>query len=164
MKLIFIDLEKTLISSWDGFISYTHPGLINERVIRRYLKTLKCSEIGIFSHAIYDNNDLKVFQRDMCRLIEKLLNVKVQWITTVESLRKQHQLEHITDAAYCRMYSKTDSFLQFVKNNHPIYIPVDATEVLEYILIDDEVQNSLSIGKDYRIEFININTLIEGIK
>ena len=153
-KVIFLDLENTIILSWDDFLNNPYNGLINEKSIRKYLKSINCKEIRIFSHAIYDCDDLRLFHRDMCRMIEILLNVKVVHVETVINLIVQQRLGNMTASAYCRMFSKTDSFTRYLETQS------DSNTDFEYVLIDDEVVDKRLNCVSYEVEFINIKSIL----
>ena len=78
--LFFLDLEETIIESWDN------PHLINGRKIQSFLKQKQITEIQIFSFAIRHDADAEQFNQVMRDRIERLLEVKITKVFTVEEV------------------------------------------------------------------------------
>ncbi len=56
MTTLFLDLEKTIIHSWDD------PIIINEERITDIIRRINPNKIGVYSYAIYSQKDLETFQ------------------------------------------------------------------------------------------------------
>lgn len=129
MKTVFLDLEKTIIHSWDD------PVIINEDMIRKHLQLIQPDLVGIYSFAIYDEQDRNVFLNTIKEEIENTFHLKIEaaLIFTVQEIAKtvlKMQTEDIQK--FIQTYGKQRSFLEFVKEKFPEG---------EFILIDDLVEN-----------------------
>ena len=84
-KLILLDLENTIIHDWDDstfiFATMDH--------IKEFLDAESpFSTIGVFSFAIWDRNDLDVFNADLRHRIEDVFDVQLddEWIICRDDL------------------------------------------------------------------------------
>jgi hypothetical protein len=82
MTILFLDLEKTIIHSWDD------PILINEERIIDIIRRINPNQIGVYSFAIYNKNDLDIFQKTILFELECALHIKIEQnlIFTVEDI------------------------------------------------------------------------------
>lgn len=154
-KVIWLDLEETIITSWNNFLNFTPNSIINENKIRKFLVDNNIKEINIFSAAIWNEDDKKVFNNDIKPILENILNIKINEFPSLDDLRtKDHynrRIRWFNNSDFIEVNCKFISFLNFLrfekKSNH-------------HILIDDCVQNiKIEVEKHLIIETININSL-----
>lgn len=115
MNTVFLDLEKTLIYSWDD------PVIINESIIKKTLDAIRPDSIGIYSFAIYDNVDRLHFIESLKQEIESSfqINIDSSLIFTVSEiaeivLKKNLQ---ISKALYKIMENKNRLSYSFIKSS-----------------------------------------------
>ena len=68
-KIIWLDLEETIISSWADFLSFSYNCIINEKKIRKFLRDNNIKEVNVFSFAIWNDKDKEVFVKDIRKCI-----------------------------------------------------------------------------------------------
>ena len=134
MNTVFLDLEKTLIYSWDD------PVIINESIIKKTLDAIRPDSIGIYSFAIYDNVDRLHFIESLKQEIESSfqINIDSSLIFTVSEIAIQ---------SFIQDYGKQKSFKLFIHQKF---------ETGNYTLIDDLVENlDLQENPILSIHFLN---------
>lgn len=147
---VFLDLEETIIHSWDD------PRLMNVDKIRSFLEEKQVSEIQIFSFAISHDKDLEIFNLHMKEVIERVLNVKITKVFTVEEV--------------CLIIRKNfgafwDPFeIPLVWGKQKAFIDVctaTASKGSTCVLIDDMVENTITknFTRDITIQTLNIKQL-----
>ncbi len=131
---VFLDLEQTVIDSWDN------PLLMNVEKIRDTLDLLSVTEVGIFSFAIWNDEDKVDFEKRGIKLaIENALNVKITQILTIPQIAKEifwktgMQLE-LTE--FITLWGKQRAFIDWAMVTHQ---KTDKDTTI--VLIDDVVQN-----------------------
>ena len=84
-KILFLDLEQTIISSWND------PHIINAKAIRDHIEHSNYDEFSIFSFAVYHNEDRHtcINHPDFVPKIARCLDIQinVEYIPTIEELR-----------------------------------------------------------------------------
>lgn len=157
-NLIFLDLEETLIDDWFNGL------LLPEkcRKIRQFIQAISYSEIGIFSYAIYNDEDLKKFQGTLKGPLETILEKKItQEVLTIEKIMNIvckncniHSAKFtITDFFY--FFNKQGGFLEFAKTFKDTNL----------WLIDDAVDNIKVNFQDINVNvnIINIDSNKESL-
>lgn len=145
---VFLDLEETIIDSWES------GNLVNVQVIKDYLEKNNIKEVGIFSFAIYNDRDLDIFSRDHKTAIERVLNVTISTVISVEQMLKLDTaftglfFESVSD--FISIRGKKDAFINFVNGN----VKFDKA-----ILIDDVVPNMSIKYHDVNAEIELVNVL-----
>lgn len=71
VDILFLDLEATVIESWEV------PVLDNIEKIKQILRELNPHKIGIFSFAIWSDEDLDTFNRTIRSNIERELGISI---------------------------------------------------------------------------------------
>lgn len=71
MTTLFLDLEKTMIHSWDD------PIIVNEERIMSSIRLVNPDKVGIYSYAIYDKKDLTIFQDTIQYELEKSFQINI---------------------------------------------------------------------------------------
>lgn len=80
--MCFLDLEETVITSWDD------PVLMNVSKLREFFSERHISEIHIFSFAVSHDRDRDQFKREMQEMLEQALDVKIVKVFTVEEIAR----------------------------------------------------------------------------
>lgn len=153
-KVLFLDLEETIINDWWS------RKLVNVHKLRKYIRLNSISTIGIFSFAIFDDNDRKDFSDNMHSWLEEVLEVTIsdELIPTVEDVVKivSHQkriLPLITARDFFDFFDKRSAFEYYCTNDYR-FADHKCT------LIDDAVKNTRLILDDREIITINVDTSI----
>jgi hypothetical protein len=144
LMVVFIDLESTVIDTWDNGNLY-HKGI---RQIKEHLSDYDIKEVFVFSYAIYDDIDKKEFVNEFKPRLENVLNVKVNAPWSIEDFRKiaAHKLKcRMTQEDFFDFMKKDIMFPIFVEHIHKSFDDVD------YVLFDDMVENTMTMMKDYSI-------------
>ena len=144
MTTVFLDLEKTLIHSWED------PVLINENIIRKKLDLLNPDTIGIYSFAIYDDKDRTVFTNSIKQEIESSLHIKIEssFVFTVSEIAETVLNKKSPDIqSFIQEYGKQKSFEQFIHQKF---------QSGNFTLIDELVENlDLYENQILSIHFLN---------
>lgn len=158
--MIFLDLENTVIESWDCLV----PMQDNINAIEKYISN-DDSIIGVFSFAIWDSHDVSVFMRDVYPLLP-ILTERLGIVMHMDDLKKKLSEEfHVTvvDEDFVTFLRKEYAFEIYVK------FLVDAgLSENEFVLIDDVVPDRTVImkvrGKDITVRTVNVKTIIAEVK
>lgn len=147
MTILFLDLEDTIIESWDN------PVLMNVEKIREWIESHSFSEIRLFSFAVHCDRDIHIFETQMREAIERVLNIKIhpQVFATGNHYKEigKHFKESITHNELFEVIGKYRSFIAWCnihfKENHCVLLD-DA--------FDDETQ--LLWNSKTQIDFVHI--------
>lgn len=148
-KILYIDLEETIIRSWD------QPFLINIDRVKQFVNKHGFKEINIFSFAIWNNIDREHFEKSIKEEIENCLQVSVNDIPTKEEILtivRQRNRINMDSLELSTLWGKERSFEDFVFSKVSV-------EPIKTILIDDAVQNKIVLMDDIRIKFVNVDDL-----
>ena len=69
MKYLFLDLEKTVIDSWDNTIVFNNPK-VYETIV-----SIKPDKVGIYSFAIWNKKDKETFRILLLDELSKVYNI-----------------------------------------------------------------------------------------
>ena len=151
--ILYLDLEATIIASWQD------PHLINVASIRHFLKERRITEVSIFSYAIYNDADKRIFAEQIKPDIERALGVTVMgWPSVQDMIREEKKYTGIVfDQAYevteyIQLRGKKDGFINYVQGTCEFEVA---------ILIDDVVPD-LTLShrfKGWSIELWNVDSL-----
>ena len=148
--IAFIDLERTIIPDWENRF------LINAQSIRKFLKDRQISEIGIFSFAIYNEDDKRDFESNIKPMIETALDVNVvQWPSVIDMIRintTNWNPRMANVGEFIKTNTKDNAFSRYVQKT---------CQFKTAILIDDMVSD-LTIEhrhKHWVIELWNVDSL-----
>lgn len=127
MKL-FLDLEDTIINSWQDPTVMEH----NIHNIKRLIKFWELSQVSIFSFAIYDDLDKETFVESLKINLEEALGVKiVEWLSVKEMQMIVQEYDGV----------RYDNHLEFIqlKGKHGAFIDVCLARENDdtCVLIDD---------------------------
>jgi hypothetical protein len=81
--LVLFDLEETLFDAWGDFLP------VNQKSVPLWVSSLpENSVFGLFSYAVYDNDDLEHFVNDEQEWLEKMFNFNFHkdYLWTLEDL------------------------------------------------------------------------------
>lgn len=141
--ILHLDLEGTVI------ISYHDPFLINIEKVKEFIKKHNIEEIHIFSHALYDKEELNYYHTNIHPYLEQSLDVHICKIPTVKEIMKVvgevDKNVPSTVAQYLYSYEKKESFFSYCKG-------FDKTA--NHILIDDCVGCDLQVIRQEPASFI----------
>ena len=144
MNTIWFDLEGTLIDSMDNPLE-----LINREKVKFLLDAYSDYEIGIFSFALWDENDIHNFDNNSKVIIEAAYNIHISHIPTkrkmFETIKEFKQIG-IDFMDFNDIWTKEQAFLDYIR----------ATSDSKNILVDDVVENSCHFFNKCSINLINI--------
>ncbi len=129
-KILFFDLEETLIRSWNN------PLFCNTQFIMELVKKEGTNKVHMFSFAIIDDSDKKIFEERYKEHIEKHFGIEiVTWQSIDEIMEEVFQFNGIVfdKFEFTSMWGKLKAFHDFCRNKF---------ENKECILVDDVVPNS----------------------
>lgn len=69
--LLFLDLEETVIESWDN------PLLMNVSNVREFIASARPTAIGIFSWAIWSEDDRTLAKTEIIPVLNKVFNISI---------------------------------------------------------------------------------------
>jgi hypothetical protein len=149
---VFIDLESTVIDTWDSMNLYG-AGI---RQIKNFLdfSVDEIDELFIFSYAVYDIDDQIFFKKHIKPLLEEVFKVKVNMPLTIK--------EYMVIANGCLgLKMSQEDFFDFMKKDifFPIFIQWYAKDKPwdKYVLFDDMVINMKVSNENYTIHMIQVN-------
>lgn len=143
-KILFLDLEETLIVSW------CNPIFCNTDLIKKILLKEETNRVHIFSFAIIDETDKKLFEERFKIKLENHFNIEIlSWVSLDEIMTEVFQFDGIMfeKFEFTTMWKKYRAFHDFCRNKF---------ENKECVLIDDTVPNS-------RLELLDKNLIIRTI-
>lgn len=129
-KIIFLDLEETLILSWYD------PIVLSVDFIKELLRNEGTSKVHIFSFAIANDTDKKTFELYIKKHIESHFDIEVlSWMSVDEIMREVYKHNRIVLERYefTTMWGKLKAFHDFCNVR---YANSDC------VLVDDDVPNS----------------------
>jgi len=143
-KRVFVDLEETLVRSWDN------PVAINHREVVSF--TMKHGEeVELFSFAVWDDNDVEKFREKMQAGIEKEFGIKIIKVWPCSEIFKR--VRHWTgvqfeDHEVASIWGKERGFEDFC---HSLGNPDT-----EFVLLDDTVRNKTIClpDRNVKIKFV----------
>lgn len=152
-NLFFIDLEQTIIESWDN------PALINVNKIRSWLIANRATSVSIFSFAIWDDKDKRKFDDELRPRIQSALDLPVMMWPSVQDMMRadfnhtgvRFEEGHAV-SEFIQLRGKEQGFFNFVCNRF------DFTRA---VLIDDVVPDMTRTHrtKGWSVEFWNVDSL-----
>ena len=152
-NLFFIDLEQTIIESWDN------PNLINVQRISTWLKQERADELRIFSFAIWDDKDKRKFDNDIKPAIQLALDLPVvSWPSVQDMMRADFNHTGIrfeeghAVSEFIQLRGKEQGFFNYVCNQY---------DFDRAVLIDDVVPDLTRAHriKGWSVEFWNVDSL-----
>lgn len=141
----FLDLEMTLIESWDL------PVLINQDRI----KSLGIKEAIIFSFAIWNEKDIDTFNNTMKHKIEQFFDINIVHVLSLVDIVKgvSNFRPIIKDEFDLReFHTKESAFVDFIRGTD--------RSLVECVLVDDMVEEmEMVLNKEKKIRTINVDDL-----
>ena len=144
---VFIDLEETIIESWDN------PLLMNVSKLKDILSTLEVSSVDVFSAAVWNDTDKSIFVSQMKEAIERVLDVVIVDTISMGDVWFQTQWKSAKFESICEMTAligKKRMFEDWCREKH----------FNEHcILIDDSFGNSFLHNSDSGgiVQVIDVN-------
>lgn len=144
---VFVDLEETLIQSWDN------PLLCNLQKLRAWFKAAKVTDVHLFSFAVWNEGDRDHFIRHFQPSIEDAFEIKFKTVHTVEDFMKADtkrtgvRFDNLTEFILIR--GKVGALQSWCGVNHPRGCSVLIDDVVPNMTIHDEDQDLL-------LKFINV--------
>lgn len=138
-KMMFLDLEETIIRSWHN------PTLCNVDYLRYLLNIEKVTEVHIFSFAIWNQADKDHFSQQLKPHIEQALGVRIRsWVSVSEinKVIRQFTSTVLEDWELADVWGKLRAFQDYCRAQY---------KGMECVLIDDVVPNSAFILTDDRL-------------
>ena len=147
---VFLDLEGTVITNWDEAL------LLNTSKVREWLKSLKVSQVHLFSFAVWDNKDKEIFINKIKPFLSKALDVNFLDCPSIEDFFAAElsvtgvNWESLHE--FITVRGKVDSFRSWCKKHF---------DCQHNILLDDVVPNAVWEDRDskLKLEFVNIDSL-----
>lgn len=152
-KILFLDLEETIIPSFGEFFIPDHWGAC----IRSFIKNTSPDEVHIFSWAIYNQTDVDTFN-DEAEYLEEELGTKFSKIYTIEEMislvAKYCGIRVLDQDDFFDYYSKERILFDLVTHG---WLPNS-----HIILLDDAVKEFKLEIKCTKVETVNFKLLLEG--
>lgn len=138
---VWLDLEETIIDNWWDAL------LINPNRIKRWLDERNVTELRIWSFAIGNDEDKRIFERVMKKPIETALGRPIlEWPSVEEMQKLVERYEGIiydSQTEFIQINSKKWSFIKFCLGN----------KTGEHcVLIDDAVPNLTIVEHDRHLK------------
>jgi hypothetical protein len=151
---VFLDLEETLIISWDD------PTFCNLQKLRKFFKDREVESFSVFSFAIWDEKDRVFFCNNLKDSCESALQSKVRSFPSVDDLvsiiGKRNRIS-IDRHDLLQLFGKQNSFIEFCFNE----AEKNPNHDNHFVLIDDVVIDCVIESKhlNLKIEIINVDSL-----
>lgn len=147
---VFLDLEETVIDSWGSGL------LVNTEKVKNWLQNRNAKHVHIFSFAVWNDKDKQDFDRDFRNVLERVFDVTILTVPSVEELAHEH-----FRATGTRWESVTD-FISHVGKPGGFEFWAEHRFAGDHcVLLDDVVPNKTVINHDNGtvIELVNITKL-----
>ena len=151
MNKLFLDLEETVVDSWQS------QRLVNIGAVKSFLQNNSFDEVDVFSFAVWNNDDVAVFNRDLKPVLNRALNVNLKDCPSVPDVMKADTKLtgvqwHNDVTEFIQVRGKFTAFLNWCKLNHPND---------NCVLLDDMVPNVTVVDRDTGtvIQFVNVNKI-----
>jgi hypothetical protein len=134
-KNLFLDLEETLIMSWNN------PTIINVEQIKKLIFDISPDNIHIFSAAIWDSNDVDHFEKHLKDRLEKVFEIKISFVLSMEECKRK--------TSWATLNTDISELLLLI-GKFRLFADVCKTlfKNSECFLIDDMCENELIINLD----------------
>ncbi|MCB1158878.1 MAG: hypothetical protein H7A25_26660 [Leptospiraceae bacterium] len=145
MKYLFLDLENTVIDSWENLI------VLNNPKVQETIRSINPEKIGIYSFAIWDDKDKETFKTMLFADITKTYNINIdlELLFSVPDIIKISGFDpKMKPNEFIKSYGKELSFIQFSKKKF-------GGNGNETFLIDDLVEDTYIESKNIKITMLN---------
>ena len=157
--IVFFDLEETVIDE------FSFSRIVNKRKVSKAIASYKGSTFGIFSFAVYVDQDRETVKDSIIPLLEDNfddLKFDKSFIPTIQdivsAIRKEKNFtkQTFSDFEVFQFFSKQEAFLMFVKQ-----MIKNESPFKRFVLFDDMVDDSciVNVG-DAIIEIYNIDKVM----
>lgn len=142
-KLVLLDLEETLIDSWDSFVP------VNVERVRAWLKQEQANGpvvFGLFSFAVWNQRDLNKFSNDHQEFLEELFNFQFDdsLLWTLEDVKSMvedtRRFKFKDDMDFFDFHGNKTTTLVGLVTNHPFFKDTDV------VLLDDTVSHGATFN------------------
>lgn len=143
MKYLFLDLENTIIDSWENLI------VLNNPKVQQKIRAINPQKIGIYSFAIW--KDKEIFKTMLFAEISKTYNIEIdlELLYSVPDIIKICGFEpKMKPNEFIKSYGKELSFIQFSKKKF-------GGNENEIFLIDDLVEDTYLETKNIKVTMLN---------
>lgn len=144
-KTVFLDLEETLVESW------TDHRLVKKHKVTEFLN-LHGREVELFSFAVYNQDDVKQFNKELKDFLEGVHNITFTKVHALDDMVKVVQdfrsMKFESPVEIISLFGKTRVFEDFCLaqnlKNH------------KFVLLDDTVENRTVkyTDKNVELEFV----------
>ncbi len=128
MKYLFLDLENTVIDSWDNLI------ILNNPEVHKNIKSISPDKVGIFSFAIWNEADKDKFFLSLMNSLNQLYNIQID-PNLVYSLEEVKQAVagniKLSNNDFIKCFGKDLAFIKFSRDKfigHDLYLIDDLVE------------------------------------
>ena len=150
MDTVFLDLEETVIDSWDSGL------LVNSGKVRDFLQQNSVKSVHIFSFAIWTDKDKVDFDKRLRPFLKRALSTDFRMVPSVEDMMKVDtaitgvHFDSITD--FLSIRGKQGAFMSFCKHHF---------DRKHNVLVDDVVPNAMFHNFDtgLKLQFVNVGSL-----
>lgn len=149
-NIVWLDLEETLIDQWGQF------NLLDDRIakIKKFLKNIQPEQLGIWSFAIWNEQDIIKFNTNGIReQLEQELEYKFNDIFSIEDIRtlveEYEGFHYESTIEFIQLNGKHWSFIKFA------FLHRDTN----FYLIDDVIPNLKIYNEDLNVEVNLINVI-----
>jgi hypothetical protein len=137
-KLVFLDLEDTLIKS-AFVITLNNIEFCNTEFIKETLLKEGTNKVHIFSFAIRDNSDKRIFEEKFKKPLEEHFSIEILSCLSVEEIMKdvfEFNSIEFEESEFTTIWGKLRAFHDYCNNNFTY---------TDCLLIDDTVPDSTFI-------------------
>jgi hypothetical protein len=150
MNNVFLDLEQTVLSSWDEGV------LVNKTKVHDFLKEQKATGFHVFSFAVWNDDDVNEFNRRFKTFLENALDCKVLSCFSCADFRKADteltgvRFDDLTD--FISVRGKVGAFQSWCELNF---------SGQSNVLVDDVVPNAVwnNFTTKTKCVFVNVDDL-----
>lgn len=118
---LFLDLEDTVIEPVP--FGWGNTALINVAKVQEFIKSFKPTKLHLFSFAIYDENDLKLFNYHIRNRLENALGLQIDLCPSVYAdiipaccRIKNLAPTHVSFSDVIEFWGKQDSFKLYIQD------------------------------------------------
>jgi hypothetical protein len=147
---IWLDLEQTIISTWED------PVACNIEKVSAFLEELNPQFVNIFSFAVWNSRDQRIFHERLKPWLSNLLGVQINSCPCLDDIRREAFSGTVLDnTEMTSMFGKAGVFDRFIRATRGSGV---------FILVDDVVDDSVTVrrlpnGCTQRIHLVNVDNI-----
>lgn len=147
-KILFLDLENTVIDTWEG-----QNIVSNKNQIREWIKSHNFDEVVVFSFAIWNDDDKAEFKGNIKPRLESIFDIKFnEEVFSIEDIKRftQNQMKCLVDRDDIFAFGKQQGFINTVMQRFQGNFCVLLDDMVRNTKFHDLDSNTIMITKNIK--------------